>query len=162
MALIIDGILNGKLPWELVLIGALIAIVLELAGVPSLPFAVGVYLPIQTSVPIFIGGIVRLFVDKIKRQEEGETSPGVLLSSGYIAGGSIAGVLVAFFSFAPDKFNAWLRVGSYPFFKSPLSESNWPTSLGAFGLLIVVLAMTGLLASLQDRSGSQRGGSGGK
>jgi putative OPT family oligopeptide transporter len=162
MALIIDGILNGKLPWELVLIGALIAIVLELAGVPSLPFAVGVYLPIQTSVPIFIGGMVRLFVDKVKRQEEGETSPGVLLSSGYIAGGSIAGVLIAFFSFAPDKFNAWLHVGSYSYFKSPLSESNWPTSLGAFGLLVVVLAMTGLLASLQDRSGPQRGGSGGK
>ena len=60
MALIIDGILNGKLPWELVLIGALIAVVLELAGVPSLPFAVGVYLPIQTSAPIFIGGLVRL------------------------------------------------------------------------------------------------------
>ena len=69
MALIIDGILNGKLPWELVLIGALIAVVLELAGVPSLPFAVGVYLPIQTSVPIFVGGMVRWFVDKIKRQE---------------------------------------------------------------------------------------------
>ncbi len=161
MALIIDGILNGKLPWELVLIGALIAVVLELAGVPSLPFAVGVYLPIQTSVPIFIGGIVRLFVDKIKRQEEGETSPGVLLSSGYIAGGSIAGVLIAFLSFAP-KLKTWLNVGNYSYFESPLSESNWPTSLGAFGLLIVVLAMTGLLASLQDRSGPQRGGSGGK
>jgi hypothetical protein len=161
MALIIDGILNGKLPWELVLIGALIAVVLELAGVPSLPFAVGVYLPIQTSVPIFIGGVVRLFVDKIKRQEEGETSPGVLLSSGYIAGGSIAGVLIAFLSFAP-KLKSWLNVGNYSYFESPLSETNWPTSLGAFGLLIVVLAMTGLLASLQDRSGPQRGGSGGK
>ncbi len=59
MALIIDGILNRKLPWELVLIGALLAVVLELAGVPSLPFAVGVYLPIQTSMPIFLGGLVR-------------------------------------------------------------------------------------------------------
>jgi len=151
MALIIDGILNGKLPWELVLVGALLAVVLELAGVPSLPFAVGVYLPIQTSTPIFVGGLVRLFVDKIKRKDEGETSPGVLMSSGYIAGGSIAGVLIAFLSFAPDKFNSWLNLGSYSYFESPLSEANWATSLAAFGLLIVVLAMTGLLASFSDR-----------
>ena len=75
MAVIIDGILNGKLPWELVLIGALIAIVLELAGVPSLPFAVGVYLPISTSVPIFMGGMVRLVVDKIKRQAKTKPKP---------------------------------------------------------------------------------------
>src|SRR5262249_55409062 len=102
MALIIDGILNGKLPWELVLIGALVAVVLEVAGVPSLPFAVGVYLPIQISTPIFIGGLVRWFVDKIKgNNSDAETSPGVLLSSGYIAGGSIAGVLIAFMSFSP-------------------------------------------------------------
>jgi putative OPT family oligopeptide transporter len=161
MALIIDGILNGKLPWELVLVGALIAVVLELAGVPSLPFAVGVYLPIQTSAPIFVGGAVRWFVDKVKRKEEGETSPGVLMSSGYIAGGSIAGVLIAFLSFAPDKFNAWLNVGSYSYFSKPLSESNWATSLASFGLLIVVLAMTGLLASFQDRP-QQRGGSANK
>lgn len=151
MALIIDGILNGKLPWELVLVGALLAVVLELAGVPSLPFAVGVYLPIQTSTPIFVGGLVRLFVDKVKRKDEGETSPGVLMSSGYIAGGSIAGVLIAFLSFAPDKFNSWLNLGSYSYFESPLSEANWATSLAAFGLLIVVLAMTGLLASFSDR-----------
>jgi hypothetical protein len=156
MALIIDGILNGKLPWELVMIGALVAVVLELAGVPSLPFAVGVYLPIYTSVPIFIGGLVRLFVDKIKRSEEGDTSPGVLLSSGYIAGGSIAGVLIAFFSFAPDKFNAWLHLGSYKAFKTPLNDSAyWPSSVTAFGLLVVVLAMTGLLASLKDRAPSR-------
>ena len=70
MALIIDGILNGKLPWELVLIGALIAVVLELAGVPSLPFAVGVYLPISTSVPIFIGGMVRCSGRPIQRVAE--------------------------------------------------------------------------------------------
>ena len=78
MALIIDGILNRSLPWELVLIGALIAVVLELAGVPSLPFAVGVYLPIQTSVPIFIGGMVRWTVEKVKGRPKGDTenSPG--------------------------------------------------------------------------------------
>ena len=60
MALIIDGILSQRLPWGLVLIGVLIAVTLELAKVPSLPFAVGVYLPIQISAPIFIGGVMRL------------------------------------------------------------------------------------------------------
>ncbi len=152
MALIIDGILNGKLPWELVMIGALIAIVLELAGVPSLPFAVGVYLPIQTSAPIFIGGLVRLFVDKIKRQkDDDETSSGVLLSSGYIAGGSIAGVLIAFLSFAPAKFTKALNVGSH--LGSGWNQTPWPNwpvmapssvlALLAFGLLILVLILAG-------------------
>ena len=155
MALIIDGILNGKLPWELVLIGALIAIVLELAGVPSLPFAVGVYLPIQTSVPIFVGGMVRFFVDKLKGQkDESETSPGVLLSSGYIAGGSIAGVLVAFLSFAPASFNDALNLTSY--LSPKWIDSNWP-SLGAFGVLMFVLALAGLGVIFKSGQMDRRG-----
>ncbi len=142
MALIIDGILNGKLPWELVLIGALIAVMLELAGVSSLPFAVGVYLPIQISTPIFIGGLVRALVDRIRgsRADDSDTSPGVLLSSGYIAGGSIAGVLFAFITFSP-----WLQSNLNITGKLPAAwnASQWP-SLAAFGLLILVLAMAGL------------------
>ena len=67
MALIIDGIFSGELPWALVLIGALIAVVLELSGVPSLPFAVGVYMPITASVPIFFGGAIRWLVDRCER-----------------------------------------------------------------------------------------------
>src|SRR5262249_50931212 len=90
-ALIIDGILTRKLPWSLVLIGVMLALVMELCGVASLPFAVGVYLPVSTSVPIFVGGILRWIIDK-KRQSKGdeEFSPGTLLASGYIAGGAIA------------------------------------------------------------------------
>jgi uncharacterized oligopeptide transporter (OPT) family protein len=142
MALIIDGILNGKLPWELVLIGALIAVVLELAGVPSLPFSVGVYLPIQISTPIFIGGLVRYAVDRIRgsQADDSETSPGILLSSGYIAGGSIAGVLIAFMTFAPSLVT-WIdqtgRLGE------AWKGSQWP-SIAAFGLLMLVMAMAGL------------------
>jgi hypothetical protein len=95
-ALIIDGILTRKLPWSLVLTGVMLAIVMELCGVASLPFAVGVYLPLSTSVPIFIGGVVRWLVDR-RRKGKGdeEFSPGTLLSSGYIAGGAIAGLLGA-------------------------------------------------------------------
>ncbi len=167
MALINDGILNGKLPWELVLIGALLAVVLELAGVPSLPFAVGVYLPIQTSMPIFIGGLVRWCVDKIKgaKQDDSETSSGVLLSSGYIAGGSIAGVLIAFFSFAPDKWVQMVNLAGNP--KSAWNTShvaNWPmlapsavVALAAFALLAVVLGVAGLNAGTKV-GGARRGG----
>lgn len=125
MQIIIDGVLTLKLNWSLVLIGALIAITLELCGISSLAFAVGVYVPIQYSVPIFLGGIVRWGVDAYQARQsaasleaagddaeararaeveairKSETSPGVLLASGYIAGGSLAGVVIAFMEFAP-------------------------------------------------------------
>ncbi|QVW65094.1 OPT family oligopeptide transporter [Myxococcus xanthus] len=100
-SLIIDGILTQKLPWDLVLLGVFIALMLELCGVSSLPFAVGVYLPISSSAPLFVGGMVRYFVDRI-RGGESDFSPGTLLSSGFIAGGSIAGVLIAFLEIATD------------------------------------------------------------
>ncbi|MEW5854516.1 MAG: oligopeptide transporter, OPT family, partial [Myxococcota bacterium] len=97
MSLIIDGILTQKLPWALVLLGIFIALMMELAGVPSLPFAVGLYLPISSSAPIMVGGLVRYLVDRRTRTSEAEAefSPGVLLASGYIAGGAICGLLVA-------------------------------------------------------------------
>ncbi len=115
-ALIIDGILTRKLPWSLVLIGVMLAIVMELCGVASLPFAVGVYLPISTSVPIFVGGIVRYLVDR-RRKGSGdeEFSPGTLLSSGYIAGGAIAGLVgavVAGFSLE-EQADIGARLGSF-------------------------------------------------
>ncbi len=106
-AMITDGILKQKLPWVLVLLGVSIAIVMELCGVSSLPFAVGVYLPLSTSAPIFVGGLVRYIVEKSTRKKgarqaselESEMSSGVLFSTGYIAGGTLAGVIIAFLSF---------------------------------------------------------------
>jgi putative OPT family oligopeptide transporter len=99
MSLIIDGILTQKLPWGLVLLGVFLAVVLELCGISALPFAVGVYLPISASAPIFVGGVVRYLVERSKKspttEAEAETGPGVLLSSGLIAGGAIAGILLA-------------------------------------------------------------------
>ena len=108
MSYIIKGILSHKLPWALVLLGAMIAVVLEMSGIPSLAFAVGVYLPLASSSPIFIGGMVRWLVDRylkvkfrhknlseIELTAEGDKSPGVLLASGYIAGGAITGILIA-------------------------------------------------------------------
>jgi putative OPT family oligopeptide transporter len=106
---IIQGILGGELEWGLFIIGALIAIAVELAGVRALPFAVGMYLPMSVSTPIFFGGMLRWGADKLRGSSaselETETSPGVLLSSGYIAGGTVCGLIVAFFAVLPDQFN---------------------------------------------------------
>src|SRR5664280_1295201 len=109
MSYIIKGMLDRKLPWGLVLFGVMIAVVLELCGVSSLAFAVGAYLPVSSSAPIFVGGMVRWLVDYRMRRAlrehnldeealvaESDKSPGVLLASGYIAGGAIAGIVIAF------------------------------------------------------------------
>jgi hypothetical protein len=122
MGIIINGVLKRDLNWTMVAIGSMIAFMLELCGVSALAFAVGVYVPIQYSVPIFMGGIVRWCVDawlarqstvamdsddpeakakaEIEAIQKSETNPGVLLASGYIAGGSLAGVILAFFAFS--------------------------------------------------------------
>jgi putative OPT family oligopeptide transporter len=96
MATIIKGLLSQNLPWGLVLVGVFISITLELCGIHSLSFAVGSYLPIATTAPIFVGGLVRAYVEKKTGQtEESEVGAGTLFSSGLIAGGSLAGILYA-------------------------------------------------------------------
>jgi len=96
MATIIKGLLNQNLPWGLVLIGVFLSIALELCGIRSLSFAVGSYLPIATTAPIFAGGLVRAWVERRGgKAEESELSAGTLFSSGLIAGGSLAGILFA-------------------------------------------------------------------
>jgi putative OPT family oligopeptide transporter len=96
MATIIKGLLSQNLPWGLVLVGVFISVTLELCGVHSLSFAVGSYLPIATTAPIFAGGLVRWFVErKTGVSEESEVGSGTLFSSGLIAGGSLAGILYA-------------------------------------------------------------------
>jgi putative OPT family oligopeptide transporter len=100
MALVTDGILTRKLPWGLVLIGVFLTVAIELMGLQSLPIAVGVYLPISTSSAMFAGGVVRWLVERRSRGgsrtlAEVESGPGVLFSSGLIAGGALAGVAIA-------------------------------------------------------------------
>jgi putative OPT family oligopeptide transporter len=96
MATIVEGLLGQNLPWGLVLVGVFIAVTLELCGIHSLSFAVGSYLPIATTAPIFAGGLVRAYVErKTGRTEQSEVSSGTLFSSGLIAGGSITGILYA-------------------------------------------------------------------
>ncbi|MEO7597852.1 MAG: OPT/YSL family transporter, partial [Opitutus sp.] len=138
MSYIIKGILDRKLPWALVLLGVMIAVVLEMSLVPALAFAVGVYLPLSSSSPIFIGGMIRWLVDRHGRKlasrahmteaqhvEESDKSPGVLLASGYIAGGAIAGIIIAFLAGVMDRFDAALFAWSSahnPFFQGPNAD----------------------------------------
>ena len=98
MATVINGILSRKLPWGLVLIGVSLVIAVELLGIRSLPFAVGAYLPIGTTLPIFCGGVVRWLVDAAAKRagessENEDISPGSLFASGLIAAGGIAGLI---------------------------------------------------------------------
>jgi putative OPT family oligopeptide transporter len=96
MATIIKGLLNQNLPWGLVLVGVFVSITLELCGIRSLSFAVGSYLPIATTAPIFAGGLVRAYVErKTGAPQESDVSAGTLFSSGLIAGGSLCGILYA-------------------------------------------------------------------
>ncbi len=170
MSYIIKGILSRKLPWALVLLGAMIAIVLEMSGIPSLAFAVGVYLPLASSSPIFIGGMIRWLVDRYLRIKfrhknlsdteliaEGDKSPGVLLASGYIAGGAITGIVIAAKELlAPlaamgHRIEAW-QTAHNPFFNGPSSDL---LALVPFIVLCVLLYLVGrdlLLVSRARRS----------
>lgn len=105
MATLIKGILSQNLDWQYVFVGVFLAIVMELCGIKSLSFAVGAYLPLSTTLPIFIGGAIRGLVEwkqkkdnvEVKPEEE-ELSKGSLFATGLVAGGAVAGVLIAFVS----------------------------------------------------------------
>jgi putative OPT family oligopeptide transporter len=99
MSTIIKGLLARDLPWGLVFVGAFISVVIELCGVRSLSFAVGVYLPFSTTAPIYVGGMMKALADKMTGvREESEVSSGMLYSTGLVAGGSLTGVLIALLS----------------------------------------------------------------
>lgn len=108
MKLIIEGVMGGNLPWGLVLIGVCIALVVELIGIPVLPFAIGVYLPVQLNACIMIGGVIRLVMEKLKKSEDDKKeiiNDGVLFCSGMIAGEGLVGILLALLAvFGVDKF----------------------------------------------------------
>jgi len=159
---IIKGILGGQLPWGLVLLGVFIAVVLELSGVSALAFAVGVYLPISTSAPVYAGGMVRWLVDRYTRRKharaqltedqlvaEGDKSNGVLLSSGYIAGGTLAGVLFAFLAIPMkdrlEAFEGWATAHN-PFFEGPHADLLALIPFIALCLLLYLVGRDLLLA----------------
>src|SRR5450830_609472 len=152
MSYIIKGILDQQLPWTLVLFGVMIAVVLEMAGIPSLAFSVGVYLPLSSTLPIFVGGLVRWLADRRnnklehnaklneeERQLAGDRSSGVLLASGYIAGGALAGIIIAITAGVLTHFdqmmNDWAENGN-PFYAGLHSEA---LSLLPYAAIIVLL-----------------------
>ena len=98
MKLITEGVMQGNLPWALVFIGAFIAVLVEIIGIPVLPFAIGVYLPVQLNACIMAGGLVRLAFDKLKRdkkEKDAIVNDGILFCSGMIAGEGLVGILLA-------------------------------------------------------------------
>ncbi len=102
MKMVVEGVMNGNLPWALVFSGVFIAVVVEILGIPVLPFAVGLYLPIHLSTPMIVGGLVRLYFEKKKNETEKErkrkVENGVLYSSGMIAGEGLVGIMLAVFA----------------------------------------------------------------
>lgn len=161
MSYIIKGILDRKLPWALVLLGVMIAVCLQMSFIPALAFAVGVYLPLSSSSPIFIGGMIRWLVDRKLKQNpahakltadefnaETDKSPGVLLASGYIAGGAISGIVIAFsagvlsdFDFAMTKW----AVAHNPFFEGEHSDLLSLIPFAAICLFLYFVAREKLL-----------------
>lgn len=172
MSYIIEGILGQELPWGLVLFGAMIAVVLEMSGIPSLAFAVGVYLPLATSAPIFLGGMLRWLVDRKRAGElkahnldeaelaaDADRSPGVLAASGYIAGGAIAGILIAineaFLSSLEfsQNFMKW-NIQNNPFWEAPAHPYADALSLIPFILLVGFLYLVAREKLLAPRTPS--------
>ncbi|HWH72348.1 MAG TPA: OPT/YSL family transporter, partial [Candidatus Sulfotelmatobacter sp.] len=159
-----------KLPWELVLFGVMIAVALELCGISSLAFAVGVYLPISSSAPVFVGGLVRWLVDHQMRRElrqhnldetqlaaESDKSPGVLLASGYIAGGAIAGIVIAFMAGVLGRLDftltKWAEAHN-PLFAGPNADGLAMLPFAALALLLYLVGREWLLAGSQKPDGN--------
>jgi putative OPT family oligopeptide transporter len=156
MSYIIKGILDHQLPWTLVLFGVMVAVVLEMSGVASLAFTVGVYLPLVSTLPIAIGGIIRWMVDRRNNtlpqykglsedelQAAGDRSSGTLLASGYIAGGALAGIIIAITAGVMTDFdtamNKWAEAAN-PFFAGASSDL---LSLLPYAAICVLLYVVG-------------------
>jgi putative OPT family oligopeptide transporter len=160
---IIKGILDQQLPWALVLLGVMITVALQMSFVPALAFAVGVYLPISSSMPIFVGGMIRWYVDRRLRQREvyarmtpeefnaeSDKSPGVLLASGYIAGGAIAGIVIAFLAGVLTDFDKAVTDWSLahnPFFAGERADLLSLIPFGALCGFLLLVARGRLLAA---------------
>ena len=136
MKMVIEGIMGGDLPWGLILIGVCIAVIVEVIGIPVLPFAIGVYLPVQLNACIMVGGLIRLFFDKIRdEKKKGKiVNNGILFCSGMIAGEGLVGILLALLAV----FNVGSILDLSGVLKLPPLVSNIG-SIVVFGLVILTL-----------------------
>jgi len=137
MATVIKGLLDQQLPWGLVIAGMGIAAMVELCGISSLAFAVGAYLPLSTTSPIFMGGLIKLIADKLnKKKDDSEIGPGALFSSGLIAGGALTGILVAIFMGT----NIGNDVQGNPVSLMSKINTGWGNAMGSTGDIIGLVA----------------------
>jgi putative OPT family oligopeptide transporter len=135
MKMIVEGVMDGNLPWGLVLVGVCLAVVVEILGLPVLPFAIGVYLPVQLNACIMIGGLIRLFFDKMKRKDKEEVvTDGILYCSGMIAGEGLVGIILAIFAVAG--MDGVINLSGLVELPSPIPEL---LSLLVFALMILCL-----------------------
>ncbi len=141
MATLIKGLLSFNLDWQFVLVGAFLAVTVELCGVNALSFAVGAYLPLSTTLPIFVGGAIKGVSDKIAKKkgeerEDSELGTGSLFATGLVAGGALAGVIVALLSVNDNIFNFFKSISTEGFLSGILSEGGYEI-LGVifFGLM---------------------------
>lgn len=130
MATLIKGMLSFNLDWQYVLVGVFIAITIELCGINALSFAVGAYLPLSTTLPIFAGGAIKGLVNwreknKVKTAEEEEIAPGNLFATGLVAGGAIAGVIVAILMVIPAVRDNLSKVNIEPLFISWFGDHGY-------------------------------------
>ena len=142
MKMIVEGVMDGNLPWTLVGIGAFIAIVVEILGIPVLPFAIGLYLPIHLSTPMMVGGLVKWIVDKkstSEKEKKDTDANGVLYSSGMIAGEGLVGIFLAILAIIPVRdTNVGNIIGEFlPQMFPGLADANVGHIIGlaAFALL---------------------------
>jgi OPT family oligopeptide transporter len=145
MATLAKGILSYNLDWQFVMVGVFIAVMIELCGIKALAFAIGLYLPLSTTLPIFIGGAIKGVVDwrsekKGEAKQDDDLGRGSLFATGLIAGGALAGVVVALLSVNDNAFNAMKRISA---------EHALTDMLGANGYAILgVLFFVGMATML--------------
>lgn len=145
MATLIKGLLSFNLDWQFVLVGAFMSFVVEICGISALAFAVGLYLPLSTTLPIFAGGCVKALVDwNFKRkgiiEEDADLGRGSLFSTGLVAGGALAGVFVALLSVNESVYNFLAKLTLEPALESALSDGGYQL-LGALSFLALAVIL---------------------
>ena len=136
MKMVIEGIMGGNLPWGLILIGVFLALFIEILGIPVLPFAIGIYLPVQLNACIMVGGLIRLFFDRMKESDKkkGIINDGILFCSGMIAGEGLVGIILAIL--AVFGFGSFIDLSGF------INLPTWASQIGSlfvFALIILCL-----------------------
>lgn len=149
MKMVIEGIMGGNLPWGLILIGVFLALFIEILGIPVLPFAIGIYLPVQLNACIMVGGLIRLFFDRMKESDKkkGIINDGILFCSGMIAGEGLVGIILAIL--AVFGFGSFIDLSGF------INLPIWVSQIGSlivFALIILCLLKFSLWKKTSKKS----------